>query len=302
MWAGVRWVIIGTALASLCACSGLRVAYSTGPQLAWWWLDGYLDFPRSAAGPAREALDRWFAWHRGTQLLPTANLLAAAQPAVLGPHTATSTCDWLAQARTRVLEPAYERALQHAAELAPTLSDAQLASLEQRYAKELAKLRDTHLQPDAAQRREAAYKRTVERVEQVYGEVNEVQLRVLTEGLATSPFDPQAWLQERQRRQRDTLATLRQMQRQKDAPLEPRMLALRGLMERADRSPNPAYRAYQIRLLDHNCALAARLHNAATPAQRQALKDKLQGWEGDLRAIAAEPLTAGAGTSAWSPN
>ena len=40
--------IIGTACVLMSAllggCNALRVAYNTGPQLTWWWLDGYVDF------------------------------------------------------------------------------------------------------------------------------------------------------------------------------------------------------------------------------------------------------------------
>ena len=31
------------------------------------------------------------------------------------------------------------------------------------------------------------------------------------------------------------------------------------------------------------------MHNATTPAQRQAARDTLKGWEDDLRALAAQP-------------
>jgi hypothetical protein len=63
--------------------------------------------------------------------------------------------------------------------------------------------------------------------------------------------------------------------------------AVRVLAERALRSPRPEYRAYQERLTQENCALAAAMHNATTPAQRQHARDKLKGWEEDVRLIAA---------------
>ena len=106
--------------------------------------------------------------------------------------------------------------------------------------------------------------------------------------MKASPFDPQAWADERQRRQRDTLATLRRLLAER-ADADRIVAALRALAERAERSPDPGYRAYQQRLLDYNCALAARLHNAMSPAQRQAARERLKGWEDDLRALAAAP-------------
>ena len=44
---------------------------------------------------------------------------------------------------------------------------------------------------------------------------------------------------------------------------------------------------YSERLTQFNCSFAASLHNATTPAQRQAAAQKLRRWELDLRAVAA---------------
>jgi hypothetical protein len=63
--------------------------------------------------------------------------------------------------------------------------------------------------------------------------------------------------------------------------------AVRALAERQLRSPRPDYRAYQQRLTQENCALASAMHNLTTPAQRQPARDKLKGWEEDVRLIAA---------------
>jgi hypothetical protein len=71
--------------------------------------------------------------------------------------------------------------------------------------------------------------------------------------------------------------------------------AVRVIAERALRSPRPEYRAYQQRLTQENCALAAAMHNATTPAQRQYARNKLKGWEDDVRLIAAEPAGSGNG-------
>ena len=50
---------------------------------------------------------------------------------------------------------------------------------------------------------------------------------------------------------------------------------------------------YQQRLNEYNCAIAAKFHNSTTPAQRQAARTKLKGWEDDLRALAAQGSNAG---------
>jgi hypothetical protein len=107
---------------------------------------------------------------------------------------------------------------------------------------------------------------------------------VIRSGVVASPFNPELWLVERQRRQRDVLQTLRKLLAER-ADVPQRTTALRGLVERTERSPNAEYRAYQIKLTDYNCGLAAQIHNATTPAQRLKAREKLKGWEDDARSL-----------------
>ncbi len=81
------------------------------------------------------------------------------------------------------------------------------------------------------------------------------------------------------------------------ADRDQRVSALRALAERSQRSPDPTYRAYQVRLTDYNCAFAARVHNATTMAQRQRASANLKDWEDDLRAVIAAGATPAGTTS-----
>jgi hypothetical protein len=278
-------VIIGALLVLMAGCSAVRLGYSNGPTLAWWWLDGYVDFSREQSSRAKQAIDRWFEWHRSTQLTGYANLLATAQTEVLEPTTAAKACRWQRLGRD-ALEPALERALQEAADLVPGLGEAQWQHLEVRFAKSNAELRKDFLQPDADERTKASVKRVLERAEMLYGDFDTAQRKAVAAGVVASPFDPQAWVTERERRQRETVQTLRRLGAQR-ADRDTILAALRVLADRAERSPDPTYRAYQLRLADYNCAFAAQVHNATTPAQRQAARERLKGWEDDLRSLAA---------------
>ena len=282
---GTKALIIGLALLGLSGCSALRLGYDNAPTLAWWWADGYVDFSREQAPQARRAIDQWFAWHRSTQLPDYAVLLLNVAAQITEPTTPEQVCRWQAQARDR-LEPGLDRGLVHAAELLPGLGETQWRHLEQHYAKGNASAREDFAQPQPAERLKAAVKRTVERFESVYGRLEEPQRRVIAAGVAASPFNPEAWLVERQRRQRETLQTLRRLAAER-ADRDQRIAALRALAERTERSPLPAYRAYQQRLAEHNCVFVAQVHNASTAAQRLVARDKLRGWEEDLRALAA---------------
>ena len=271
----------------LTACSALRLGYANGPTLAWIWLDGYFDFSRAQSPEVKHKLDSWFAWHRATQLNDYAALLVSARADVTEPTTAAATCRWADRIREQ-LEPALQRAVVDFAELVPGLGDAQLRHLERRYAKIIDDMRGDYLQPDAADRERESVKRTLDRAEQLYGSLDEPQWRVIRSGVVASPFNPELWLLERQRRQRDALQTLRKLQADK-ADLAQRIAALRGLVDRTEHSPNAEYRAYQVKLTDYNCAFAAQVHNATTPAQRQKARDRLKGWEEDARSFGANP-------------
>lgn len=283
----IKSAIIGLLVLQLAACSSVRVGYNSGPLLAWWWLDGYVDFSRDHAPLAQQGIDRWFEWHRATQLPVYADLLAPAAQDMLEPVTAAQACRWHARLRD-ALAPALDRAVEIAADLVPTLGEAQLRHIEQRYAKRNDEMRSDFLQPDPAVRQRESVRRTVERVERVYGRLEEAQKLVIATGVAASPFDPERWLADRERRQRDTLAILRELVAT-GADRDQRLAGLRTLALRLERSPHPDHRAYQARLAEYNCDFAARIHNATTPEQRRKAHDTLKGWEDDFRSLAASP-------------
>lgn len=284
----LRWLIAAAlAAAMLCGCSSVRLAYGNGSTLAWWWLDGYLDLGAEQAPPVKQAIDRLFDWHRRTQLPDYAALLARLQQVVLENTTPEQACRWQDELN-RALQPAIDRAALLAAEQVPLLREHQFQSLEKAYRKRNDEMRKDFLQPDPQRRMAASIKRTVDRAERLYGALEDDQLRVVRASLAASPFNPELWLAERQRRQRDTIETLRRLLADR-ADLAQRAGALRQLAGRLQRSPDPLYRAYQIELDAFNCTVAARLHNSTTPAQRETARATLKGWETDLRELSAPP-------------
>ncbi len=268
-------------------CSSIPLAYNNGPQLAWWWVDGYFDFSREQTPAIRQRLDQLFDWHRSTQMALYLPLLVNAQAQVAEPTTAAMACRLQAQVLD-LLEPTLEHALGSAADLLPSLGEAQFKHLEARYAKVLAEMRDDFLQADLAERHRQSVRRALERAERLYGRLDEAQRRVVDAGVVASPFNPEMWWQERQRRQRDTVQTLRRLAADK-ADRDQRLAALRTLVARVERSPDPVYRAYQLKLADYNCAFAAQIHNATTPAQRKRARETLKDWETDLRQLMARP-------------
>lgn len=295
----VRVLALGLVVAGLLAgCGALRLGYSNGPQLMWWWLDGYLDVTSAHAPAVKSAIARWFDWHRASELPKTVAFLGGVATQMAEPTTPAQVCRLGDQVRA-LTEPALDRALVLGAEVLPGLGEAQLRHLEQRYEKNLEELRADFAQADPAERRRAAEKRAVERFERFYGRLNEAQQRLVVEGTAASPADPELWLAERRTRQREIVSTLRRLLAER-ADLDARTAALRALVDRSTSSPDPVYRARQQKLLEHNCALTARVHNAATPAQRVKARDTVRGWADDLRSL-LEVAAGAVGGPATSP-
>jgi hypothetical protein len=284
--------IIGLALVvlGLAGCSMARLAYDQAPNLAYWWIDGYIDVDAEQAPKLRDAIDRWFAWHRQSQLPDYAALLARAQRDIGEPTTPAAMCTWVAAAERR-LDAAFAEAVPAIAELMLTLTPEQLQHIERRLDKRNDELRADFLQPDPADRRAASFKRALDRYETLYGRLDAAQRERLAALLATSTFDPERWLAERRLRQRDmlqTLAAVTAAARRGDRPaaLQQAQAAARVLAERSTRSPRADYRGYQQRLLQGNCEQAATMHNLMTAEQRLAARARLKGWEDDARALA----------------
>lgn len=282
----VATVLAVTALVGLTGCSALRIGYSQAPDIVYWWLDSYVDFDGDQTPQVREALAQWFAWHRRSQLPEYAELLVRAQREALVDTTPARVCDWQRELvkRARI---AYERAEPAAAEIVLTITPAQISHIEKRYAKNNKEFRDEYLQTEPAQRAKKNLERVVDRAEMLYGRLDEAQRNRIAEQLARSPFDPDAWLAEREQRQQDALRLLRSMGADGATSRAQAASALRAYSDRIERSPREAYRRYSERLVEFNCALAANLHNATTLAQRRTAVKKLASWEGDLRAIVA---------------
>ena len=274
----------------LAGCSTLRLAYNSAPQLTWWWIDGYLDFTSEQSPSAREAVERWFAWHRQTQLLDYAAWLASLQPRLAAPTTPEAVCQLFEQIRQKA-EPAFEQAYLHAASLVPQLSPVQLASLEARYTKNNAEFRRDWLEADAERRRQRSVKNAVERFERLYGRLEEPQRRIIEAASRLSPFDAQRSLAEREQRQRNVLQTLRRWLAERPGPSQA-LAALRQLGNGVAAPEDTAERAYQQRMSTHTCRLSADVHNSTGTAQRDAARRQLKEWEDDLRALANDRRAA----------
>jgi Family of unknown function (DUF6279) len=172
-WSRLRW-IIGVAFAVLLVgCSVLRIGYSQAPTLAYWWIDGYVDLNDEQTPKLREAIDRWFDWHRRVEMPRYAALLARAQREVMEPTLSTAQlCAWRDEAQRR-LDAALDEATPAFATLMVSLTPEQIRHMERKMAKDGEELKADFAQLDKSERAKGSFKRTLERYENLYGKLDD---------------------------------------------------------------------------------------------------------------------------------
>jgi hypothetical protein len=274
-------------LVALMGCSTIKLGYNNLADVGYWWLDGYIDFEDAQTPRAREDLARLHAWHRATELPRIGELLQRAERLAAAEVTPEQLCALVPEFRTR-LRAVGERAEPALAALALTLTPAQLQHLERKYARNNNDYRKDWLQVSPTDVQEKRAEQLTERAENIYGSLNDAQRAVLQQQLQKSTYSPQRTLAERQRRQQDTLATLRRLAGQ-NVPPEQARAQVRSLIDRLATPPDAEQRTRQEALAQESCRTIAALHNAATPAQRDRAGKRLRAYQQDLQELAAPP-------------
>ncbi len=300
------------------ACSTIRLGYGQAPTLLYHWLDGWVDFDDAQQAKVREALDAMLVWHRRTQLPDYARWLSkTAAEAPRDNLTADEMC------RTgKDLEARWFALIDHlmpaAADLAASLSDAQIARIQKRFDEGLERYREEFAIPDAKEREKKALERAISRSENFYGSLDDAQKAVLAASVKTPGYDPEAVITERRHRVRELVEIVREGRRAvqeglsaapgrseaaeapprgaasaserggpREAALAKLRVALREWTAHGVQSPRAEYRALQTRMQQASCALSAKVHNAGGASVRQAAREKLESWAADAKVLAA---------------
>jgi len=279
--------IIGVLLlaAALGACSAIRLAYNNLPTVSYWWLDGYLDFDSEQAPKVRDELAQLLDWHRQNELPRISSLLQEAQALAPGEVTPAQVCTMADRIRERLLAVT-DHAETAGAQLALSLTAAQLQQLERKYAKNNATYRKEWLDRTPAQVQEKRYDQFLDRTEDFYGRLSTEQRELLRQQVAQSVFDPKLADAERRQRQQEALALLRGFVADKPTPAEARA-ALHAYIQRVAEPPPGRWRDQQQALLEEGCRNTAALHNGTTASQRAQAVRRLQAYQEDLRQLVA---------------
>lgn len=266
------------------ACSAVKTVYGNAPTLTHWWIDGYVNLDKAQSAQLHEDLAQLQAWHRRNELPRYADALQRLASQMQGPVEAATWCALATDVRGN-LERIAAAGGPAAAALATGLQPAQLQALARKHGKTNAEYRAKWLDAPAETLRERRFEQALERIEMVYGRLDDAQRAVLQAQLDRSRFTAQQAYAGRLQRQQDLLATLRQVA-EGPLPAPAAQAALQAAARRSLYGGDAAARAETEGRLQETCQTLAILHASTTPAQRENATRRLQGYASDFRALA----------------
>ncbi len=279
-------IILAMALSlGLSGCSALKLGYGNLPDLAYWWLDGYVDFTEAQATRVRGELHRLHAWHR-QQLPRVADLLARLEQMVPGDISPQQACAVVEEVQDH-LRLVADAAGPAAASIATTLNAKQLHHIERKFRGNDKRFQEEWVDLTPGERQARRYDETLDRLESIYGTLDAPQRAVLRQGIAQSKYVPERILLDRERRQQDLLQVLKQLSQGNVKPDEARV-QLHAWLDRSQHAPDLAYRAWQEGLVQEGCRVFSAVHSSTTPAQREHAIRRLRAYQRDLRELAVD--------------
>lgn len=280
---GLLWALLPALLLS--GCSTLKLGYNNAPELSYWWLDSFLDFNDPQSTQVRVELAALQAWHRQSELPRYVSILQNLQRLAPATVTPSQLCEAYGELKPR-LQAFLDQVEPGIAALAPSLSPEQLLHLQRKLDKRSEKWRAEWLTVTLDERNARRVKQLVDRAEMLYGNLEEPQKALLRERVTALPFEAELRERESQRRHRDVLQTLRQIQGSTPSGTSAR-IALHAWLARAANSPDSAYRKQQDMATQATCQTLAALHNSTTSAQRLVALKTLQSYEADAASLLA---------------
>ena len=287
-----RIIAVLALTAVLVACSAVKAVYSQAPELAYWYLDGYVDFNGAQSLQVKADLNKLQSWHRQTQLPAYIEILQKLQQRLPSNVSAAESCEIYTDVRGRLMAVSSQME-PTAAAIASTINASQLKQMETRFAKSNTEYREDFLEGTPQEKQGKRVKKAVKRAEMLYGDLQEEQLAAIAQSVDRSRFNPVLAFGEWQRRQQDVLQTVRSVSGSLPASASPASpagpektrQAIRALIERSAESPDPGYRSYLKALTEQNCRNFAEFHNTTTPAQRRKAVETLKSYEQDFRTL-----------------
>lgn len=182
-------------LTLLGACSSTRLSYQFADRGAIWWVEDYVDLTGEQEDALRSDLRQLRDWHCETQLPRYSDWLEELRQETTSAELPPARIIYHREQVAQFLEPLTERIIPVASRLLQSLSDEQVDELVGSLKKEQADYREEYLQDDTP---DEAVDRVRERAERWLGNLNERQLTVIRQWVASRDGATEAWLEGRE--------------------------------------------------------------------------------------------------------
>jgi hypothetical protein len=276
--------LLGALLLALAVtgCSALRIGYNQADLILAHYVNDYFDLDRAQRVEFEERTDRFLAWHRRVELPDYVAFLTQAKARVERGVTREDV-HWLidgAKSRFRTLAA---QAAPDAAPLLATLTDAQVAHLQEQWDKDNAKFaREWKLGAPEAERRRIVVRKTLDQVRDWTGALTVDQEKQITELLRGVPLVTQLRHEDRIRRQKE-FASLLADRRQPDFAAK-----LRAWLTEWEAGRNPEYERMQVQVTEQRIRIILAVQASLTPEQKRKALHRLQDYIDDLRSLSAQ--------------
>lgn len=284
------WAPLVATVIAISGCSTARMGYDALPLWAHWQVERHLDLDEEQRDIVGRHLDQVHSWHRRSQLPEYGEFLREVDDGLRTPVDAERFGPWRARVG-EAWEALAERLAPGVAELGLTLREEQVRRLRERLADSGEKLREELLPSAGRTREQARSERLVKRAEFFLGRLSSEQAREIAVLAAGLPPTEEAWLTEREARQRGFVRLLERLRREQPPRAEARRLAREYLVGMW--TPHERRRGQRLaRSVEAGDVFAMQVLQLATPRQRAHLSRLLIGFAEDFEALSARERPA----------
>ncbi|MGH8806779.1 MAG: DUF6279 family lipoprotein [Noviherbaspirillum sp.] len=272
----------------LAGCSALRMGYANGDTFVYWWLNGYVDFNDDQKSWVKADIDKFFAWHRTTQLKDYAQLLATIQQRVQHNRVtpAEVQADFAVARKSTLL--VFEKALPELTDLALSLQSRQIVYIERKFASNNEKYRRENLTGTLEDRQLVRFKKVMTQAEYWLGDFNAEQEKRIRAASDARPLDNELWLGERMRRQQEMIRMLKKIHAERPAREAVTAMLKEYITRSFENFTYAEHKAFFDASSDGMAQMVAAIVDTATPTQRAHAVKRAQKWINDAQALAAQ--------------
>jgi hypothetical protein len=282
----LRLLLVLVLLTLLGSCSTARLGYANADTLAYWWLDGYVDFRSSQKTKIKQDIAQLLSWHRSTQLPQYVQALTQMQSTLMANPDLVEI-----EARFRQVEQfsqaALLKALPELTDFVLTMEESQKTYLARKFEKNNDEFRDKYLDLTPEKQAKARFKKVVKQADDWLGSVSRTQEAIIARYLEKHPPNYAQWLEDSIARQRAVLQLLTQIQNEKPSRDAAQAMVQRAILANYEPSEQTAQRTQAEASRVSIQQLMTDIIRTSSQEQKAHAHKKLQGWIDDCRYLIA---------------